>query len=241
MARMSYENSKEFEVSGTFEVFSLSDDGDSDKVQFLMHSVGDVLAYTTHEVTMVSQKGKEYGRKIGCLKTSKDDPSGVCPLCDAGMKIKVARFVPLYSHTHKKVMLWERGTTFIDKILASCLNRMVSQGQDPMNTVIEVVRCGRKGDTSTTYQLYPMDREQPINVADLEVPDPEGGLIALWTKEDMARYAQTGEMPANSQSSMEGVQRRSRSNEDINTGYSSVPPMPSQFNGVATNNPEDLF
>lgn len=253
MAKMAYNDSKEFESSSMFDTFSLADDGNSDKVQFLISTLDDILAYTAHEIPMMSKNNKQYFRKIGCLKTSKDDPVGTCPLCDSGMRIKVAKFIPLYSHTHKKVMLWERGSNFIDKNLSSCLNRLMANGKDMKNTVIEVVRCGRKGDSSTTYQLYPMDNIPPVDVTDIEVPDPEGGLIATWTVNDMTNYVQTGAVPATNSdnASSAQVQRRPRTTEDGNYGQPAMAtpavnaqtaaPAAPQFNGVPTQNPEDLF
>lgn len=216
MARVNYEKSKEFDAQGTFDVFNLENDQDSDRVQFLMNSINDVLAYTTHGVMAKSARGADYERKVGCLLTSKDDPVGTCPLCDNGSKIKVARFIPLYSHTHKKVMLWERGTRFIDQTLAGLFNRLISQGVNPSQTVIEIVRNGKKGDTGTTYALYPMEKMPAVDITALEIPEPSGTLIADWSKADMIGFITTGQMPQNTNNANDGVQRRER---PVDTGY----------------------
>lgn len=210
MARVNYEKSKEFDTQGAFDVFNLENDQDSDRVQFLMNSINDVLAYTTHGIMAKSARGSEYERKVGCLLSSKDDPVGTCPLCDNGSKIKVARFIPLYSHTHKKVMLWERGTRFIDQTLAGLFNRLISQGVNPSQVVIEIVRNGKKGDTGTTYALYPMDKLPAIDITSLEIPEPSGTLIADWSKSDMISYISTGTIPQNTNNANDGVQRRER-------------------------------
>lgn len=213
MAKVDYEQSKEFDTQGNFDVFNLENDQDSDRVQFLMNSINDVLAYTTHGVKARSARGTEYERKVGCLLTSKNDPAGTCPLCDFGSKIKVARFIPLYSHTHKKVMLWERGTRFIDQTLAGLFNRLISQGINPSSIVIEVVRNGKKGDQSTTYALYPMDKLPAQDISTLEIPEPSGSLIAEWTPDDMRTYCATGQTPQSNTANNENVQRRDRATE----------------------------
>ena len=256
MAKVNYEKSKEIDSQGNFDVFNLENDQDSDRVQFLMNSINDVLAYTTHGVTARSARGNEYERKVGCLLNSKDDPAGTCPLCDYGSKIKVARFIPLYSHTHKKVMLWERGTRFIDQTLAGLFNRLISQGINPSTIVVEVVRNGKKGDQSTTYALYPMEKLDAINVATLEVPEPSGSLIAEWTKEEMLTYCSTGQMPqpSSSNNANEGVQRRERPTDNVGMTmdpgpanmYSGNPVNPNNMGGVpnnftTTNDPSQLF
>lgn len=228
MARLSYEKSKEFDTQSNFDVFNLENDQDSDQVQFLMNSINDVLAYTTHGISMKNAKGTEYERKVGCLLTSKDDPAGTCPLCDFGSKIKVARFVPLYSHKHKKVMLWERGTRFIDQTLAGLFNRLISQGIAPSNIVIEVVRNGKKGDQSTTYALYPMEKLESVDVSTLEIPEPSGSLIAEWSQEDMRNYCATGAIPQAPSNNNDGVQRRERTAEPAYSApaNNSTPPVP---------------
>ena len=249
MARLSYEQSKEFDTQGSFDVFNLENDQDSDRIQFLMNSINDVLAYTTHGVTARSQRGVEYERKVGCLLNSKDDPAGTCPLCDYGSKIKVARYIPLYSHTQKKVMLWERGPRFIDSTLAGLFNRLIAQGVNPSQIVIEVVRNGKKGDQSTTYALYPMEKLDAVDISNLEIPEPTGTLIADWSKEEMSKYCATGQMPQSNPTSNEGVQRRERAPESNYTqpapGFGAQPSAPAfgQQSGdfTQTTDPTQLF
>ena len=235
MARMtSYEESKQYETNTGFKIFSLEDDGDTDKVQFVASSLDDMLIYTTHGIPMRSQNGRDYQRKVGCLKQHATDPKGTCPLCDSGSAVKLARFIPLYSHAQKEIVLWERSGQFIEKNIGSLLNRLKSQGKDPRNCVVEIVRCGRKGDQKTTYQFYPMDSEQPVDTSGLEIPDPEGSLIATWSAGDMNAYVANGTIPQNSTSNNANanVVRRDRaaSVESYN-GASRDYGNPSGFNG----------
>lgn len=242
MARItSYEDSKQFDAGSGLDIFSLSDDGDSDRVQFLMHGLDDVLIYTTHEVKMKSQQGKDYDRKVGCLKSSVSDGHGVCPLCDQGSKIKLARFIPLYSHSQKKVVLWERSGQFIEKNIASCINRMIAQGRDPRKTVVEVVRCGKKGDRATTYQFYPMENMEAVSVDDLEIPDPEGTLIATWSQPEMQNYVTTGQLPAKKDSDNDVVTRRADRSSYSSDNYTSPDTgIPDSF-GAPVSDPTSLF
>ena len=218
MARVTSENAKEFENLSGFEIFSLADDGDKDKVQFLLHNTEDVLAYTVHNIPCQNNRGVKYDRKVSCLKTSNNDPEGTCPLCDGGARVKIARYVPLYSFTHKKVMLFERGPQFIDSVLRGQFQRLISEGVDPINMVFEIERSGRKGDTNTSYQLYPLHNAEPIDASSLQVPDPEGSLIAVWSSDDMNNYLDTGNMPQTN-ATIAPVQRRDRSQAAPGNSY----------------------
>lgn len=245
MARINnYEESKQFEEQGNFDTFTLPDDGSSDKVQFLAASLNDILTYTTHEISALSKNGREYKKKVGCLKHSSQDPAGVCPLCDSGSKIKLARYIPLYSHTEKKVLMWERGSRFIESNWNGLVQRLVSQGKDVRNTVIEVVRNGRKGDTNTTYSFYPMESIPPVDVSGIEVPDVDGFLIASWTALEMSTYITTGQQPSAAPSDNSEVSRRPSAGQPA----ASYTPTPADyaapaggFTGAVVSNPEDAF
>ena len=252
MARVtSYEESKQYETSSGFEIFSLMDDGDSDKVQFLADSLDDVLIYTTHEVPMKSQNGRDYQRKVRCLKQHSSDPQGTCPMCDSGAKVKLARFMPMYSHSQQKVVLWERSGQFLEKNIGSLLNRLKSQGKSPKDVVVEIVRCGRKGDTKTTYQFYPLDAEQPASLEGLEIPDPEGSLIATWSIGEMHNYVANGIVPTAPQGADNSGVARRESRVPEAPAYNNAPaygnttgaPAPSTgtFTGAPVSDPTSMF
>ena len=242
MARMTHETAKEFESAGAFDVFNLENDQDSDQVQFLLNSMDDVIVYTYHGITMKSRSGRDYERKVGCFRTSKDDPEGVCPFCDSGHKIKVARFIPLYSLSQKKVLLWERGPRFVDQTLKGFINRLIANGIDPKNYVVEVVRQGKKGDNQTTYALYPMERTEAHDVSKFEMPDPEGSLIATWSTEDMKKYDATGVVPdTNNDAVNSGVQRRERTAPSESYRTSPSNDTVDTTGASHVDNPEDYF
>lgn len=240
MARMTHESAKEFESNG-FDTFALLDDGDSARVQFMIDNIDDVLAFSTHEIPMLSQSGKEYQRKVSCLKFHKDDPEGTCPLCDASTKVKIARFIPMYDLSKSKAVLWERGARFIDNTLGGFFNRMRRDNVDIKNLVVEIVRQGRKGDNQTTYAIYPMERLDPVDISNVEIPDPEGSLVAVWTKQDMSNYLDNGTIPQANNSSKavnEGVQRR---NSTPQPNTPSTPPQDAFQDSEPVDDPEDLF
>lgn len=254
MARMTHEDAKQFENRGQFDSFSLSDDGDSAKVQFLIDDSNDVLTYTTHEIPMIAQSGREYKRKVSCLKNHKDDPAGTCPLCDAGKPIKVTRYVPMFDIENGKATLWERGPRFCDSQLSGFFSRARANGSDIKNLVVEIVRQGKKGDQSTTYALYPMERIESVDTSNVEIPEPEGSLIATWTPAEMQNYITTGVVPTGNNSNTQsdpnaGARPRNNATAAPSEGYTSsntattpandTPPFDMSAN--STTSPEDYF
>ena len=250
MARIASSDASQFETNFTNTTFGLADDQDHDYVQFLLNSPDDILTYTVHEIPMTSRNGHSYKAKVSCLRSSAHDPEGTCPLCDAGAQVKVARFIPLYSHTQKQCMIWERGPQFIQQTLVSSMNRLISMGKTPINTVIDVVRSGKKGSTSTTYALYPMDTMPPVDTRDLVIPDPEKTLLREWSREDMNAYVKDGTMPqanSNNDDANAGVVRRDRTADSA--PHPATAPMPDAFaaqpaapsDGVHVSDPTALF
>jgi len=249
MARTTHEAAREYDNQGTFDIFVLENDQDAKKVQFMINSTEDILAYTYHGIGMQSARGIGYERKVSCLKTSKDDPMGTCPLCDGGDpggvgKIKTARFIPLYSVDENKVLLWERGAKFIDNTVKGFINRMVANGRSLPSLVVEIVRNGKKGDQQTTYVTYPLENYQSKDIADLDIPDPEGSLIAKWTKQDMQQYLRDGTIPNPAAATTNaGVQRReSRVEPESRPGKHAEDAAPIDTSrGTAVTAPEDYF
>jgi len=109
----------------------------------------------------------------------------------------------MYQHDDGKVKIWERGRQFISK-LQGLINRY-----NPLeDKVFEVERHGKAGDTSTKYEVYPLDNVQPVNLDDVEMPDLEGGLILQKSAEEMDYYLDTGSFPAENDGAHEPIRRR---------------------------------
>ena len=125
--------------------FALKNDKDCAKVRFLhtdQHSL-DIMIVHQAEVN-----GKK--RWISCLS----DETHQCPLCKAGNQQVLKLFLQLEDLRDGKRKIWERGKTFIPTIIG-----MMNKYGDLNNRVYEIERHGKAGDTKTSYQLYPLDRD----------------------------------------------------------------------------------
>lgn len=185
MARVSYEDSEKY-FSGTgSDWFQLKNDGDVARVQFMLNSIDDIPIFSTHKVKVGDKE-----RYVDCLRNPQD-PIDMCPFCAAGFPAKAVRFIVMYQHDDGKVKIWERGKQFISK-LQGLINRY-----NPLEEkVFEVERHGKAGDTSTKYEIYPLDGVESVNLDDIEMPEFEGSLILVKTFEEMEEYLDTGNFPS---------------------------------------------
>ena len=63
-----------------------------------------------------------------------------------------------------KVKIWERGRQFISK-LQGLINRY-----NPLEEkVFEIERHGKAGETSTKYEIYPLDGVESVNLDEVEI------------------------------------------------------------------------
>lgn len=187
MARVSYEDSEKYFSGSGSDWFQLKNDGDVARVQFMLNSIDDIPIFSTHRVKVGDKE-----RYVDCLR-SPHDPIDACPFCAEGMPAKAVRFIIMYQHDDKKVKIWERGRQFISKI-QGLINRY-----NPLEEkVFEIERHGKAGDTSTKYEIYPLDGVDPVNMDDIEVPDLEGTLILQKTFEEMEAFLDTGSFPSDS-------------------------------------------
>lgn len=184
MARISMDDAERYYSGSNSEWFQLKNDGDVARVQFMFDSVNDIPAFSTHRVKVGDKE-----RQVDCLRAPRD-PIDKCPLCAAGIPCKAAKFVLMYQHDDGKVKIWERGRQFISK-LQGLVNRYSPLSQH----VFEVERHGKAGDTSTKYEVYPLDGVEPVNIEELEEPTLEGTIILQKTFEEMEEYLETGSFP----------------------------------------------
>lgn len=185
MGRISYDEQDKYESSGNGEWFSLKNDGEIARVQFMADSPDDLEIFACHRV-----KIGEKERYVDCLR-SYNDPIDVCPLCAAGVPVKPVRFVVMYQHDDGKVKIWERGKQFIGK-LQGLFNRYTPLS----NYVFEIERHGKAGDKETKYEIFPMDRVEPFDLSEVEKPELQGGLIMEKSAEEMEIFLQTGNFPS---------------------------------------------
>lgn len=185
MPRISVNDSENYQSSLNGEWFSLKNDKDVARVQFMMDNLDDLDVFACHKVKIGDKE-----RYVDCLRTY-DEPIDKCPFCAAGIPVKPVRFVIMYQHDDSKVKIWERGKNFIAKLQSLC-NRYT-----PLSDyVFEIERNGKAGDMSTRYEIFPMDRVDPVDLTDIEKPELLGGLILEKDAEEMDVYLETGNFPA---------------------------------------------
>ena len=185
MARISEKEADNYQSSLQGEWFSLKNDKDVARVQFMMNTMADLDVYACHKVKVGDRE-----RYVDCLRTY-DEPIDNCPFCAAGLPVKPVRYVMMYQHDDNKVKIWERGRTFITKLQSMC-NRY-----NPLSDyVFEIERHGKPGDMSTKYEIFPMDRVDAVDLTDVERPDILGGIILDKSEEDMRIYLETGSFPS---------------------------------------------
>lgn len=182
MSRFNYEDSENYGASKS-NYFSLKDDKDTAVIRFLYNDFNDVEGVAVHEVK-VGDKTMD----VECLRTY-NEPLEKCPFCNAEMKQNAKIFVPVYDQTSKESKIWTRGKSFFQQLSSLC-----SRYNPLVSTPIEVERCGKKGDTSTTYQMYPMQSDKLL-IQDFPEIKPEGICFQQKTVEEMNYYLDNGMFP----------------------------------------------
>ena len=181
MARFKYGDADRYGNTNTSNFFSLKDDGDVARVRFLYDSIQDVEGVAVHEVTIDGRT-----RYVNCLREY-DDSIDKCPLCGAH-KTQLAKFyIPLYDVDSGQVKLWERGKKFIGKISSLC-----ARYPHLCSHIFEIERHGRKGDTSTTYEIYEVGHDETTLKELPSAPDVFGSIVLNKTAREMTEYLETG-------------------------------------------------
>lgn len=170
--------------------FGLKDHGDTAQIRFMYEGYDDMAAYAVHEIDVDGKK-----RYVSCLRAY-NEPVHNCPLCEAGYKVAIKFFVPVLEIDPQtgngEVKIWDRGRTFKQK-----LDSLLARYQPLCATIFEVERRGKKGDTNTTYETFPVSTDENLTLADLpEVPEVLGGLVLDKTFDDLLTYVETGAFPA---------------------------------------------
>lgn len=166
--------------TGKNNYFSLKDDKDTAIIRFLYNDINDVEGVACHSIEV---DGKRVD--VECLRAY-NEPLSKCPLCEAGYKVDAKLFIPVYDENAKESKIWTRGKTFFNKLSGLCMrnNPLVA-------TPFEIERQGKKGDPTTSYELYPMT---PDNSRIEDFPEIKAEDIAFQTKtaDELTYYLQTG-------------------------------------------------
>ena len=169
--------------------FSLKDNGDVAQVRFMMRNIDDLEGYAVHQVEIDGRK-----RYVNCLREY-NQPIDDCPFCRARMFQTAKFFIPIYNLDEDKVQVWERGKKFASQ-MSSLMARYSSPDRDFCSQVFEIERQGKKGDTATTYGIFPVGQPDDTTLEDLdELPNILGGLILDKSVEDMEYFLEDGVFP----------------------------------------------
>lgn len=206
MGRFGVNDVDNYGGNGGSSFFSLKNDGDVARVRFLYNSMEDVVGYAVHEVTVGDKK-----RYVNCVREY-NEPKSKCPFCAANNFQRAKLYIPLYDIETGEVKVWERGKNFFQKISALCAR--YSTGDTPLVAhTFDIERHGKKGDTSTTYEIYETGCDD-TRLEDLpEIPEVLGSIILDKTAEDMEYYLDEGCFPNN-----DGAPVRNQVSDDMPTG-----------------------
>ena len=187
MARFSYTEVDNYGGNGGHGFFSLSNDGDVARVRFMYNKLEDIEGVAVHEIQVNDKK-----RYVNCLREY-GHPVDDCPLCKKGMFVNAKLFIPVYDIESGQVKIWERGKKFFGKIAGLC-TRYASK-DDLVSHIFEVERHGKKGDTQTTYEIYPVSSDETTLEELPEVPEIVGGLVLDKDKDELQYFVDYGEFP----------------------------------------------
>lgn len=200
MARFKADEVDNYGGQGGTGFFYLKEDKEVARVRFMYNDINDVEGMSVHQVEINDKK-----RYVNCLREY-NDPIDKCPFCRAKKFTSAKLFVPVYDVDTGNVKIWERGKKFFGKISSIC-----SRYPDTVSHIFEIERNGRKGDTSTTYEIYETGKDD-VTLEDLpDLPVILGGLVLDKSADDMEFYLQEGQFPPEDDETI--VRRRQTSTE----------------------------
>lgn len=185
MARFNASEAGNYGGQGGAGFFRLANDGDVARVRFMYNSINDVEGMSVHQVDINDKK-----RYVNCLREYKD-PVDKCPFCREHYPVFAKLFVPIYDIEEDKVKIWERGKKFFNKISTLC-----SRYGKLVEKEFEIERCGKAGDTNTTYEIFPLDDSEPVSMEDLpEIPDDFSRFVLDKSADDMEYFIEEKQFP----------------------------------------------
>lgn len=206
MARFRHDEVDHYGGQGGAGYFSLKNDKDVARVRFLYRGIDDVEGFAVHSVEIDGKK-----RYVNCLREY-NQPVDTCPFCRAKKFTQAKLFVPLYNMDEEKVQIWERGKKFFSKISSIC-----ARYPDVVSHVFEIERNGKKGETTTTYEIYEISQDD-TTLEDLpEANDPLGSVILDKSADDMEFYLENGYFPPDGDEAPVRRRERSEDREEVRT------------------------
>ena len=153
---------EKYKSSGNNNFFFLKEDKEATVVRFLHTNEDDLDWFVVHAVEIGGNK-----RYVQCTE------EGDCPLCASGNKPIIKIFIQLVDSKDNKTKTWERGQNFVPKVLG-----LINRYGDLNNRPYEIERNGKKGDTSTTYETYPLEKDgKEVNLPERQTLLGENGFV----------------------------------------------------------------
>jgi hypothetical protein len=161
MGRVSISNSGSFSSGNANGFFSLADDKDSAVVTFLYEDQHgeDIDYFVVHEAEVDGRR-----RYVNCNAIGEDEESihpENCPLCEEGYPRVEKLFLQLYNENTDQVETWDRGRSYVSKIVT-----LINKYGPLVGQPFEIVRNGKKGDQRTTYEFFPEESEADATLDD---------------------------------------------------------------------------
>lgn len=236
MPRISLADAGKYSQGGANDFFSLQDDGDIARVRFLYQEPdgSDVDYYLVHEVEIDGKK-----RYVACKAVDEEGElhPDDCPLCQAGYKRVEKLFLQLYVEDEDKVKTWDRGRNFVPKIM-TYINRYGSLVAQP----IEIERKGKKGSTSTTYELFPLEKDDKTVEDFPEKQELLGSFILDLTNEELYQVIDgTYVIPGSENTIDNGNVSRRNSNGRRNSNQGTGAPSSNRRGGGSRHRGSDSF
>lgn len=201
MARFNTETADKYGGQGGAGYFSLKNDKDVATVRFMYNGIDDVVGYAVHQVEIDDKK-----RYVNCLREY-NEPKDKCPFCRENKFTTAKLFIPVYNIDQDRVQIWERGKKFISKISSIC-----ARYPEVVSHKFEIERNGAKGDTSTTYEIYEVGKDD-TTLEDLpEAQEILGTIVLDKSADDMEFFLDNGYFPPEGDDAP--VRRRSSRQEE---------------------------
>ena len=187
MARFNAQEADNYGGQGGGGFFAISEDKGVKRVRFLYNNEEDVEGYSVHKVKVGDKE-----RYVNCLRSYKD-PIDTCPFCREHIKLEAKLFIPLYNVDEEQIQIWDRGKKMFEKMSALCAR--YAKKDNLVQHIFEVERHGKPKDTSTTYEIFEVEKDD-TQIDDFEdIPVIVGGLVLDKSAEDMEYYLEENEFP----------------------------------------------
>ena len=213
MGRFGINNIDNYGNSTQSSYFVLKEDGEVANVRFMYNGLEDIEFYAVHEVEVGDKR-----RYVNCLRAY-NEPINNCPLC-ASHNAQLAKFfIPLYDTDSQEVKIWERGKKFQGKLTGLCA-RYASSDTPLVAHTFDIERHGKKGDTSTTYEVFETGADG-TRLNDLpDAPEVLGTIILDKSFDELANYVESGDFGEGNVASSRGrsVERHRDDVSDRPTG-----------------------